>query len=102
MRRLYHPEKEQIALTLVLQALADLHRLAIVKILAEGGESNCSLMRLDIAKSTISHHFKVLRESGVTKTRTQGTHKLVSLRRDDLEERFPGLLKVILEATEPL
>jgi DNA-binding transcriptional ArsR family regulator len=52
-----------------------------------------------VAKSTLSHHFKVLREAGITYTRANGTHRLMSLRKDDLEDRFPGLLTSVLNAT---
>jgi DNA-binding transcriptional ArsR family regulator len=53
-----------------------------------------------VAKSTLSHHFKVLREAGITHTRANGTHRLMSLRKDDLEGRFPGLLSSVLNATK--
>jgi DNA-binding transcriptional ArsR family regulator len=49
-------------------------------------------------KSTLSHHFKVLREAGVTHTRTEGTYNFISLRREDLDARFPGLLDAIIQA----
>jgi len=52
-----------------------------------------------VSKSTLSHHFKVLREAGVTHTRVNGTHRYVSLRREELEDRFPGVLDSVLEAS---
>jgi DNA-binding transcriptional ArsR family regulator len=102
MRKLYQPEREQIALTNVFHALSDQNRLAIVKILAARGETTCSEFEVNIAKSTLSHHFKVLREAGVISTRVEGTQRHVSLRSDDLEARFPGLVKIVTTATEPL
>lgn len=58
-------------------------------------------VKISIAKSTLSHHFKVLRESGVMYTRIEGTQRFISIRTDDLNKRFPGLLDTILQATEP-
>ena len=46
----------------------------------------------EVAKSTGSHQFKVLREAGLIRMVPQGRRVLVSLRRDDLETRFPGLI----------
>ena len=83
----------------VLHALSDPVRLRIVRALAESDEQSCSAVEASVAKSTLSHHFKVLREAGVTHTRVNGTHRYVSLRREDLEERFPGLLSSVLEAS---
>jgi DNA-binding transcriptional ArsR family regulator len=51
-----------------------------------------------VAKSTLSFHFKVLREAGLVRMVPQGRRVLVSLRREDLETRFPGLLEAILSA----
>jgi DNA-binding transcriptional ArsR family regulator len=51
-----------------------------------------------VAKSTLSHHLRVLRDAGVTRTRQEGTRCFVELRRDDLEFRFPGLLDAVLDA----
>ncbi|WP_419150144.1 ArsR/SmtB family transcription factor [Pseudomonas aeruginosa] len=47
-------------------------------------------------KSTMSHHFRVLRDAGLVQTQTIGTTHMNSLRRDDLNNRFPGLLETIL------
>ena len=46
--------------------------------------------------STCSYHLRLLREAGVTRTRAEGTQRLISLRRDDLEDRFPGLVDVLI------
>ena len=51
-----------------------------------------------MTKSTCTHHFKVLREAGVIRQRLEGTTRLNSLRREELEQRFPGLLGSVLRA----
>ena len=84
----------------VLHALSDPVRLRIVRALAESDEQSCSAVEASVAKSTLSHHFKVLREAGITYTRANGTHRLMSLRRDDLEARFPGLIDSVLKAAK--
>lgn len=93
---LYEPPTDDLELTTVLQALGDPIRLRIVHTLAGTGEQACGVMDLPVSKATRSHHFKVLREAGVTRTRIEGTHRFVTLRRDDLEARFPGLLEAVL------
>ena len=98
MRQLRHPEVDEITLTGVLAALSDPVRLRIVRELAAGGEQACGAMPLGVSASTRSHHFKILREAGLTTTRVHGTQRLVSLRRGDLDERFPGLLAAVLGA----
>jgi DNA-binding transcriptional ArsR family regulator len=92
------PERGAIELASVLDALSDPVRLEIVEGLASGGERACGLLGGRVADSTRSHHLRVLREAGVTVTRRDGTRRLVSLRRDDLDARFPGLLDAVLRA----
>ncbi|MEM9212909.1 MAG: helix-turn-helix transcriptional regulator [Cyanobacteria bacterium P01_F01_bin.150] len=96
MKPLYHPTTDQITLAGVLYALGDPARLHIVELLAAGDEQPCSAFNCNLAKSTVSHHFKILRESGVICSRKAGTQHLNSLRRDDLEQLFPGLLDAVL------
>lgn len=98
MRSCHHPATADLSLTDVLYALSDPIRLRIVASLAEDGEQACGTFSLPVAKATVSHHFKVLRDTGVIRTRCQGTQRLNSLRRDDLEDRFPGLLASVLRA----
>src|SRR5215213_886908 len=100
MRNLHHPRVEELTLPDVLHALSDPVRLHIVRTLAEREEQSCSAVESSVSKSTLSHHFKVLREAGVTFTRVNGTHRYVSLRLDELEDRFPGLLRSVLEASQ--
>jgi len=83
----------------VLHALSDPIRLAIVRAIADAeGELSCNQMPVTISKSTASHHFKVLREAGVLDMRVEGTRRFHSIRRDELERRFPGLLDSVLNA----
>jgi len=95
-----HPEREQLELGAVLHALSDPVRLQIVAELARGEvECTCGSFALPVTKSTCTHHFKVLRAAGVIRQRLEGTTRLSTLRRDDLEQRFPGLLDSILGAS---
>lgn len=100
MRLLYHPDQKDISLAGVLYALGDPVRLEIVRRLARKGEQPCVALAVPVAKSTLSHHFKVLRESGVLYCRKEGTQHINSLRREDLDARFPGLLDTVLQAVE--
>ena len=99
MRTPLHPACEELSLPNILYALGDPLRLRIVGQLA-GVDQAISCGDLDVvkevAKSTGSHQFKVLREAGLIRMVPQGRRVLVSLRRDDLETRFPGLLETIL------
>ncbi|GAA2251239.1 helix-turn-helix transcriptional regulator [Streptomyces amakusaensis] len=96
MRTLTHPGRSDIELTAVFHALSDPTRLAIVRGLVGIEERSCGALGIPLSKSTLSHHLKVLRDAGVTHTRIEGTHRYMSLRREDLDARFPGLLDVAL------
>lgn len=99
MRTLAHPECREIELDGVMAALADPIRRRIVAQLAAGhDDQSCIAFDLPVTKSTSTHHFRVLREAGVIEQRYQGTAILSSLRRSDLETRFPGLLAAFLAA----
>jgi DNA-binding transcriptional ArsR family regulator len=96
---LHHPTVEELELAGVLHALSDPQRLSIVGTLAAAGEPRrCGGFGLSVTKSTLTHHFRVLREAGVIAQQEDGTAKLNSLRRDDLDARFPGLLDAVLAA----
>lgn len=98
-RTLTHPEPRTVELTQVLHALSDPVRLQIVRGLADGDcERRCGDFALPVSKSTLTHHFRVLRESGVIEQVPDGTAKVNRLRREDLDERFPGLLDSVLRA----
>ena len=92
------PQREQIELVEVLQALSDPVRLDMVRELAVRTELGCGDFALNVSKSTGSHHFKVLREAGVVSHREAGTRRYYRLRRADLDARFPGLLDSVLGA----
>jgi DNA-binding transcriptional ArsR family regulator len=94
---LHHPTTDEIELTDVLHALSDPLRLELVRTLDGCGEErSCGTFDLPVAKSTATHHWRVLRECGVVSSRTEGTRKFQRLRRADLDARFPGLLDTIL------
>jgi DNA-binding transcriptional ArsR family regulator len=93
-----HPAVEELALPAVLHALSDPIRLGIVRELADHGACNCGTFAVPVAKSTLSHHLRVLREAGITLTEPTGTQRVVSLRRAELDARFPGLLEAVLAA----
>ncbi|MCT9934239.1 helix-turn-helix domain-containing protein [Planotetraspora sp. A-T 1434] len=97
-RELAHPDVEDLVLTDVLFALSDPSRLAIVRRLAEGSLEMvpCQEIGGEIPKSTRSHHLKTLREAGVIRNVPHGRQRYVSLRRDELDDRFPGLLTAVL------
>ncbi|MDI3421494.1 ArsR/SmtB family transcription factor [Streptomyces luteolus] len=98
-RTLEHPALEEIRLEGVLHALSDPMRLRIVTELACcEDELACSYFELPVTKSTTTHHFRVLRESGVIRQCYRGTAKMSGLRRDDLDALFPGLLDSVLDA----
>jgi DNA-binding transcriptional ArsR family regulator len=54
------------------------------------------MLDVPVSKSTLSHHLKVLRHAGLTHTRAQGVQRFVSLRTDDIEALYPGLLGCVL------
>lgn len=95
------PELEDVTIGQVLYALSDVNRLKIVQMIdAAGGELRCGSFsdEIGLTKPTLSHHFGILRESGVIATRIDGTHKLNTIRRKELNRRFPGLLESILKS----
>jgi DNA-binding transcriptional ArsR family regulator len=92
-----HPAIRDVPLHAVMQALSDPCRIAIVReLLANGRALACNEVRLDISKATRSHHFEVLRSAGIIFTKMDGTKGMTSLRRAELNKRFPGLLKLVL------
>jgi DNA-binding transcriptional ArsR family regulator len=94
-----HPPADGLELAAVLHAFSDPMRLRIVIGLATVDDRPCGSFDLPVTKSTCTHHFKVLREAGVIRQRLEGTTRLNSLRREDLEQRFPGLLESVLRAS---
>lgn len=80
----------------MLYAFSDPIRLDIVRQLSAVDSLACGHFEIGKPKSSLSHHFRVLRESGLIATRREGTALLNSLRSQDLDSRFPGLLRAIL------
>jgi DNA-binding transcriptional ArsR family regulator len=95
--RIHHPDLASLDLATIMRTLGDPLRLEIVRLLGEEDELLCGDIydRLGLPASTGSYHAKQLRMAGVTRSRAAGTQRLISLRRDDLESRFPGLVELI-------
>ncbi|HWD79565.1 MAG TPA: helix-turn-helix transcriptional regulator [Kribbella sp.] len=96
-----HPDVSELEITKVLAALGDQGRLLTVRALDRLGDSDCTRLQADagltMSRSTFSHHQKVLREAGILHARIQGSQRILSLRRADLNTRFPGLLDAVLD-----
>jgi DNA-binding transcriptional ArsR family regulator len=91
------PTRSELDLVEVLQALGDPVRIQIVRVLdAADAPIACHEIPMTVGKSTGSHHLKVLREAGVVSAEVDGTRKYQTLRRADLDARFPGLLDSVL------
>ena len=99
-RYLAHPTEDDINLVQVMRALADPVRLRLVEVLGDGAYHPCRVEEFDVPvhKSTLSHHFRILRESGITLTRLAGRNHWVRLRVETLDRRFPGLIGAVLGA----
>ncbi|WP_460306687.1 ArsR/SmtB family transcription factor [Actinocorallia aurea] len=92
---LFHPDRADLSLDQVLHALSDPLRRDIAARLNRRGPLPCGDFQYPIAKSTLSHHLKVLRESGLVHTEIRGNTRIIHLRREDLDARFPGLLDAV-------
>ena len=93
---LLHPDEQDIDLFTVMAAVVDPVRLGIVATLDATPEVACGCFDLPVGKSTGTRHFRVLREAGVIRQRDEGTRRINTLRRAELERRFPGLLDLVL------
>ncbi len=102
MSEFSHPDLNDVSLAMALHALSDPARLSIVQMLERSGELCCeeALPSGAVPKSTRSHHFKVLRCAGILLTRKHGRHVLHTLRRADIDTRFPGLLDAVLRSAD--
>ncbi|WP_433332023.1 ArsR/SmtB family transcription factor [Spirillospora sp. CA-294931] len=94
---LHHPSTEEIELVDVLAALGHPVRLEIAQALASGEERFCGEILPDESRSSMTHHWRALRESGVIYQRRSGRKLYLTLRRGDLDVRFPGLLDLVLD-----
>jgi DNA-binding transcriptional ArsR family regulator len=92
------PDLDGVDVITLLQALSDPVRLAMVRQLAGCPELSCGQIEVPVTKSTATHHLKILCRAGVTAEREEGTRKFVRLRRDEIDQRFPGLLASVLAA----
>lgn len=101
MRPFKHPSADEISLERVLYALSDSIRLEIVRHLARVEAASCGELDGGRPKSTVSHHFKVLRDAGLVFTENSGTVHMNRLRREDVDARYPGLLAAILSQPAP-
>ncbi len=96
MRELPQPKAEDFDLATVLHALGDPVRLELLRRLAADGQTSCLPDGITVPRSTLSNHWRIMREAGITSTRVNGKNRLMILRRSELESRFPQLLGAIL------
>jgi DNA-binding transcriptional ArsR family regulator len=94
------PDLADVELVEVLRALSDPIRLQMIRVLADGEPHAKSAAEwdFDVQKSTLSHHFKTMREAGLTETLVDGRSHAIRLRRAELDLRFPGLVESLLAA----
>jgi DNA-binding transcriptional ArsR family regulator len=98
-RELPHPDLAEVELPAVLFALSDPARLDLVRSLAAEGSltvAQCQANGPDVPKSTFSHHLKTLREAGIIRNEPSGRQRTVTLRRAELDHRFPGLIDAVV------
>jgi DNA-binding transcriptional ArsR family regulator len=103
MRPLIHPAVEDVPVEAILHALSDPLRVAIfVQIVEQDCSHNCSaflhLREKPIPKSTLSQHFKILREAGLIRGERMGVEMHNTSRCAEIDERYPGLIATILKA----
>lgn len=97
MQRRSRRDSASLDLAATTHTLGDPVRLEIVRALADDRPRLCGEIAelVELPTSTSSYQLKLLREAGITLTRAEATKRLISLRRDDLDEPFPGLVDVI-------
>ncbi|MEU9151345.1 ArsR family transcriptional regulator [Streptomyces sp. NPDC048417] len=99
-RTVEHPELSEVSLQQVLEALVDpVRRLVVTQLVRAGEDLSCGTFEAPVSLSTLTHHFNVLREAGVIRQYYVGTAKMNTLRADEMERRFPGLLTAVLAAS---
>lgn len=103
MRPLPQPARDSLTLAPVLHALGDPVRLELVRRASTAPESTCAVLAdgMDVPMSTLTNHWRILRESGLITMSADGRHRRIRLRADDLRDRFPGLLDPILRHATP-
>lgn len=95
---LTHPDIAEVTVDDVLRALADPTRRRIVQLLVSEGDRACGTFGLPVAASTLSHHFRTLREAGLIRQWDEGRKRMNTLRLAELDARFPNLVTTILAA----
>lgn len=95
-----HPDIAEVQLDDVLRALADPTRRSIVRQLIAEGARACGTFGLPVAAATLSHHFKALRTAGIIRQYDEGRQRMNTLRLDELDERFPGLVRTVLDSAD--
>jgi DNA-binding transcriptional ArsR family regulator len=100
-RAFNHPAASDISLDTVLYALSDPMRRQIVGKLMASDSMSCVQACATLPPSTISFHHKILREAGLIRSEKKGVEVINTLRRQDIEERFPGLLDAIFRDDPP-
>lgn len=103
MRRLTHPPIDDVTVEGILHALSDPERMAIFASLtgADAAQACTNFQKINertVPKSTLSQHFRVLREAGLVHGERQGVEMLNSSRRAEIDKRFPGLLDAVMGA----
>jgi DNA-binding transcriptional ArsR family regulator len=93
-----HPDVDEVELDDVLRALADPTRRQIVRMLLAEGDRACGTFGLPVAASTLSHHFRALRRGGILRQYDEGRQRMNTLRLDELDIRFPGLVRTVLDS----
>ncbi len=96
---LSHPDIASVEVDDVLRALADPTRRQIVRLLVAEGDRPCGTFGLPVAASTLSHHFRTLRKAGILRQYDDGRQRMNTLRLDELDVRFPGLVRTVLAAS---
>jgi DNA-binding transcriptional ArsR family regulator len=92
-----HPDIQTISLQQVLEALVDpVRRRIVTELYAAGQDLACGTIALPVSKSTATHHFHVLRDAGLIRQYYAGTSRMNALRRDEIDEAFPGLLRLLV------
>ena len=102
MKKIKTARFKEIPASQIFYALSDPVRIEIVQALLKTDETSCGDCKTALSKSTMSHHFKVLRENGLIEKRTIGTTHFISLRQNEIEKRMPGLLLAISRLKNPI
>ena len=95
------PNVKKIPLSSLFYALSDPVRVEIILLLLKEKEFSCGQYPTSLSKSTMSHHFRVLREAGLINKREEGKVHYISLRTTELEERLPGFIAMLEHAKKP-